>query len=142
MKTILMVEDESMLSELFEEFVKMIPDVKYLGCCDEGSKAIDTCVELKPDLVILDIRLPGINGLQMLTHLKETIPATRVIIFSGSLDSHTVKMAVESGAAGFVEKSYGLSELNRGIIQVLNGGDAYFSVGARKLARQFVKSDE
>ncbi len=125
-----MIEDEGMLSELFGEFVQMLPDVEYLGCCSDGHTALDCCMSKKPDLVILDIRLPGISGLDMLRKIRKGLPSTKVIVFSGSLDAYSVRMALEGDAHGFVEKAYGLAELNKGIIAVLRG-ERYFSQGAQ-----------
>ena len=130
MKTILMVEDEGMLSELFVEYVQMLPDVKYLGCVSEGHSALARCLSLRPDVVILDIRLPGINGLDMLRKLRKELPESKVIVFSGSLDAYSVLMALDGDAHGFVEKAYGLTELNKGIMEVLKG-ERYYSQGAR-----------
>jgi len=129
MKTILMIEDEAMLSELFAEYVQMLPDVEYLGCCAEGSTALKRCFDLKPNVVVLDIRLPGVNGLEMLRQIRKTLPDTKVLVFSGSLDAYSVRMALEGDAHGFIEKAYGLMELNKGISEVL-AGRRYYTSGA------------
>lgn len=126
----MMVEDEGMLSELFGEYVLMIPEVEYLGCCSDGETALRECLEKKPDLIVQDIRLPGVNGLDMLKKFRKDLPGTKVIVFSGSLDAHSVRVALEGDAHGFVEKSYGLAELNKGIELVLSG-ERYFSEGAQ-----------
>jgi DNA-binding NarL/FixJ family response regulator len=130
MKTIMMVEDEGMLSELFVEYVQMLPDVKYLGCVSEGHLAMKRCLELKPDIIILDIRLPGVNGLEMLRRIRKELPESKVIVFSGSLDAYSVRMALNGDAHGFVEKAYGLTELNNGIMEVMKG-NRYYSQGAK-----------
>jgi len=130
MKTIFMVEDEGMLSELFGEYVQMIPDTEYLGVCNDGAVALKRCIELKPDVIVLDIRLPGVNGLEMLKQLRTEIPVTKIIVFSGSLDAHSVRMALEGDAHGFVEKAYGLVELNKGIVEVL-AGRRFYTEGAQ-----------
>jgi DNA-binding NarL/FixJ family response regulator len=130
MKTILMVEDERMLSELFVEYVAMLPDVQYLGYVSDGRVALDRCLEQKPDIIILDIRLPGVNGLEMLRKLRKALPDSKVIVFSGSLDAYSVRMALDGDAHGFVEKAYGLTELNIGITEVMKG-NRYYSQGAK-----------
>lgn len=129
-KKILMVEDEAMLSELFGEYVQMIPDVEYLGCCDDGTIALSRCLELRPDLIVQDIRLPGVNGLDMLKALRRELPEAKVLVFSGSLDAHSVRVALQGDAHGFVEKAYGLAELNKAIESVF-AGNRYYSAGAQ-----------
>jgi DNA-binding NarL/FixJ family response regulator len=130
MKTVLMIEDESMLSELFTEYVQMLPDVKYLGCCDDGAIALQRCLDLRPDVIVQDIRLPGVNGLEMLLQIRKKLPDTKVLVFSGSLDAHTVRMALDGDAHAFVEKAYGLTELNKAILEVM-AGKRYYSKGAQ-----------
>ena len=130
MKTVLMIEDEGMLSELFTEYVQMLPDVKYLGCVNDGTIALKRCLELKPDVIVQDIRLPGVNGLEMLKQIRRNMPDTKVLVFSGSLDAYTVRMALEGDAHAFVEKAYGLTELNKAILEVL-AGNHYYSKGAK-----------
>lgn len=130
MKTILMVEDEGMLSDLFGEYVLMLPDTQYLGCCSDGQTARAQILELKPDVIVQDIRLPGINGLELLSEIRKSLPDTKVIVFSGSLDAHTVKMALDGDAHAFVEKAYGLTELNKAIQEVISGKH-YYSKGAQ-----------
>lgn len=130
MKTILMVEDEGMLSDLFSEYVLMLPDMQYLGCCSDGNTALRQCIELHPDVIVQDIRLPGVNGLEMLREIRKQLPDTKVLVFSGSLDAHTVKMAMDGDAHAFVEKAYGLTELNKAILEVVSG-KRYYSKGAQ-----------
>jgi DNA-binding NarL/FixJ family response regulator len=131
MKTILMVEDEGMLSELFVEYVAMLPEVRYLGSCSDGVTALKRCLAEKPDIIILDIRLPGVNGLEMLRKIRKELPESKVIVFSGSLDAYSVRMALDGDAHGFVEKAYGLTELNNGIMEVMSG-NRYYSQGAKE----------
>jgi DNA-binding NarL/FixJ family response regulator len=124
-----MVEDEGMLSDLFGEYVQMLPDMQYLGCCSDGTKALAEILEKKPDVIVQDIRLPGVNGLELLLEIRKNLPGTKVLVFSGSLDAHTVKMAVDGDAHAFVEKAYGLTELNKAILEVLAGKTLLFQRG-------------
>jgi DNA-binding NarL/FixJ family response regulator len=130
MKTILMVEDEGMLSDLFSEYVLMLPDMRYLGCCSDGTLALKQILESHPDIIVQDIRLPGVNGLELLIEIRKHLPGTKVLVFSGSLDAHTVKMALDGDAHAFVEKAYGLTELNKAIMEVVSG-KRYYSKGAQ-----------
>jgi len=134
MNTIYMVEDEALLRELFEEYVKLIPNLQYLGSCADGRIAVDCVLEKKPDILILDIRLPEINGLELLTLLRRKLPDMHILIFTGSLDPSTVKMALDFDADGFVEKAYGLEELKNAIMKVCKG-EKYFSQGADQIRK-------
>jgi DNA-binding NarL/FixJ family response regulator len=125
-----MIEDEGMLAELFGEYVQMVPDSEFLGVCSDGRLALGRCIETQPDVVILDIRLPGVTGLEMLTQIRREVPQARVLVFSGSLDAYSVRVAMEGDAAGFVEKSYGMAELLKAIGEV-TAGRRYYSAGAQ-----------
>ncbi len=133
MKRILMIEDEAMLTELFSEYVQMLPDFTYLGFESDGSAALARCLKEKPDVIVQDIRLPGANGLDLLIELRKQLPETKVIVFSGSLDARSVKTALDGDAHAFVEKAYGLAELNKAILEVV-AGKRYYSRGAQDFA--------
>lgn len=140
MTTVLMIEDEDMLSDLFGEYVLMIPDTKYLGCCSDGSLALQRCLELRPDVIVQDIRLPGVNGLDLLRDIRKELPDTKVLVFSGSLDAHSVRLALDGDAHAFVEKAYGLTELNRAIKEVI-AGRRYYSKGAQEFVTRLQSGD-
>ncbi len=139
MNTVFMVEDEVLLTDLFEEYVGLNPELKHLGSCGDGSIAMQRCIELKPEVIVLDIRLPGVNGLEMLVELREKLSESKVIVFSGSVDARTVKTVLDGDAHGFVEKSYGLEELMRGVQTVLTG-ERYYSPGARDYVRRLSRT--
>ena len=129
-----MIEDEFLLLELFEEYVKLIPDVSYLGSCSDGHIAYDEIVKKSPDVLILDIRLPQVNGLEILRKLRVQFPEMKIIIFSGSLDPTSIKVCIETKAHGFVEKSHGLEEL-KNAIQAVISGKVYYTEGAEKIRK-------
>lgn len=135
-KTLLIIEDEPLLCDLFAEYVKTIDGVEFLGDERDGSQAMKRCLELKPDIIILDIRLPEVNGLEILTLLRLRLPESAVIIFTGSLSEETLRITMQNGAAGYVEKSYGLDELHKAIDAAISGGK-HFSPGVQRLIRNF-----
>src|SRR5690606_17214390 len=104
MNTVFMVEDEVLLTDLFDEYVGSNPELKHIGSCGDGSIAMQRCIELKAEVIVLDIRLPGVNGLEMLVELREKLSESKVIVFSGSVDARTVKTVLDGDAHGFVEK--------------------------------------
>tara|TARA_B100001248_G_scaffold241598_1_gene208347 strand:+ start:21060 stop:21491 length:432 start_codon:yes stop_codon:yes gene_type:complete len=127
MKTVFVIEDEDVLRNLFYEYFEMtLPDMEIVGSSGNGQQAINECIEKAPDLAIVDIRLPEVNGLEILQVLKMRLPNTKVLIFSGSVNAKFIKIAVSGGVDGFVEKSEGMKHIKQAI-DTLKEGSKYFS---------------
>jgi DNA-binding NarL/FixJ family response regulator len=135
-KTLLMIEDEPLLCDLFAEYIKTMPEIEFLGDERDGSQAMKRCLELKPEIIILDIRLPEVNGLEILTLLHRKLPESQVIIFTGSLSEETLRITMQNGAAGYVEKSYGLEELHKAI-EAAAKNEKHFSPGVQRLIKNY-----
>jgi DNA-binding NarL/FixJ family response regulator len=105
--------------------------------CGDGQTACAACLELKPDLLVLDVKLPGLNGVSVLKRISRQLPNTRVLIFSGFLNSSLARELLQAGAHGFVEKTANLAELRKGVEAVANGG-TYFSPFIADLLREAV----
>jgi DNA-binding NarL/FixJ family response regulator len=95
------------------------------------------CLELEPDLVILDAKLPGLNGVDLLRRLTKKLPALRVLVFSGHEGPVVVRQMLEAGAHGFVEKTAGLAEFKKGLATIALGG-TYFGPAVAGVLRNAV----
>ncbi len=138
-KTLFLIEDEDLLCELFAEYVQIIPNLVYLGDARDGATAVKKCFELHPDIVIVDIRMPEMNGLEILQRLHEHLPETKIIIFSGTVDDDSLRLAMEHETDAYIEKAYGLDELKRGIEYVMLGRK-YYSPGIMRLLTNYQMS--
>ncbi len=127
MKTVYIIEDEEILRNLLTTFfATTFPDLKVLGMSGNGGEGIEQCLELAPDLVIVDIQLPEVNGLEILHLLKRKFPNIKILVFSGKTSPQTVKIAVRGNADGFINKISGLEELTNAI-HAVQKGEQYFS---------------
>ncbi len=127
MNKVYIVEDESVLRDLYIEYFSIaLPEFDLVGIASEGKEALRMCSEIKPDLVLLDIQLPEMSGLELLQLLKQEHPLIKVGFLTGSVCPETIKKAVEGGADGFIEKSGGLEQL-KNALRTLLAGDKYFS---------------
>jgi DNA-binding NarL/FixJ family response regulator len=89
-------------------------------------------MEAKPDLVVVDIRLPEVNGLEILSILKRKLPECRVLIFTATVTPHTVRTALHGGVDGVVEKAEGLQGLKNGF-EAVKQGNRYFSPHIKRM---------
>ena len=137
LETVFIIEDEALLCDLIYEYIKTIPGLEIIGTSGDGQEAIRKCFELKPDLIILDIRLPEVSGLEILMLLKRRLPDTKVLIFTGSVTAHSIKIAIEGDADGFVEKAAGLEDMKKGIETIAAGG-RYYSEAVTPLVKAYL----
>jgi len=135
MKKVVIIEDQTAVREMIAQIVRTEPGFEVVAECGDGQTAVDTCVEHKPDFVILDVMLPGLNGAEVLRRFSRQLPKTRVLIFSGYQDSVLLRELLEAGAHGFIGKSAPLTELQKGI-QVVAGGGSYFSPEVAQILRE------
>jgi DNA-binding NarL/FixJ family response regulator len=137
MKKVLIIEDQTAIRDMLGLVLASQPEFSLVGATGEGHSAWDLCLEKQPDVVILDIMLPGMNGLEILRRLHKQSPSTRCLVFSGYQNANLVREAIRAGAHGFVEKTAPLAELRKGIELVSNGG-SYFGPEVANLLRDVV----
>jgi len=127
MKTVYIIEDEEILRNLLTTFfATTFPELDVVGMTGNGGEGIEQCLKLAPDLVIVDIQLPEVNGLEILNLLKRKFPKIKILIFTGLASPQTVKIAVRGNADGFINKISGLAELTNAIHAVQND-EQFFS---------------
>lgn len=117
---IVIAEDDPGLRELFTEQLSVAPDLEVIGEACSGREAIATVGRLNPDILTLDIDLPGISGLEVLPVVRWCSPKTKVIILSGHTDEATILEALELGARGYIVKGDG-TNLEKAIRAVQRG---------------------
>lgn len=100
-----MVDDDTMLREMLKHILRS-ENYPVIGEASNGQEAITLCARHKPDLVLLDINMPKMDGLQALEEIRRASPATMVLMVSGDATMGKVSEAVEKGAAGFVVKPF------------------------------------
>ena len=93
--------------------------VEVVGEAADGEDAVRLATELRPDLVLLDLAMPRMDGLQALPLIREAVPGVRVVVLSGFEDSVMADRAVEAGASRYVEKGTALHRLGEVIDETL-----------------------
>ena len=109
---IYIVEDDAFVREMLtSHLADFCPGNEVIGANGNGQRAQSECLELNPDLIILDIRLPELGGLEIFYLIKDKFPQIRILIYSGLADPQSIKNAKCSKADGYILKNYGLEEI-------------------------------
>ena len=137
MKRLVIIEDQTAIREMLVEILRLDNNYQLVGEAGEGHQAVQLCMDVKPDIAVLDAKLPGLNGVEILRRLSKRLPNLRVLVFSGHENPVLVREMIESGAHGFVEKTAGLFEFKKGLETVAAGG-TYFGPAVAALLRNVV----
>jgi len=137
MKKVVIIEDQTAVRDMISQIVQADPTFEVVAESGDGQSAYDQVMEHKPDFVILDVMLPGLNGAEVLRRFAKHLKGTRVLVFSGYQNPALVRELLQAGAHGFVEKAAPLNELKKGIEIVANGG-SYFGPEVAQMLREAV----
>jgi len=121
---VLVVDDHPMVREGLRSMLDGEGD-EIVGEAASGAEAVQRATELQPDVVLLDLELPDLDGLTVLRQVRETVPAAAVLIVTMHQDPARVRLAVEAGAAGYVLKGVDRTELRASIRAVRDGGSVF-----------------
>ena len=124
--TILLVEDHAVVREGLRNLIELENDFEVAGEAHTGREAVVQVKKLQPDVVLMDIAMPLLNGLEATRQMLKTNPATKVLMLSAHSDDAYVKNATESGAMGFLLKQSTAKDVCRAIREV-HMGKKFFS---------------
>ncbi len=108
---VLVVDDHEMFSEALTLLLAQQPDVNLLGSAREAGEALRMCREEPPDVVLMDIDLPDVDGVEATRRIREACPHTKVIVVTGLEDPAIVATALAAGACGYVPKTRAVDDL-------------------------------
>ena len=122
MTSVLIVDDAPAVRDNLRRLVTGLPGVASVSLASSGDEAIARCTAERPDLVLLDVRMPGMNGLECARRLLHFDPAVRIVMLTAGDDPQAVATAVANGAAGYISKDATRMEMGLAIHHV-GGGD-------------------
>ncbi|WP_082574680.1 MULTISPECIES: PAS domain S-box protein [unclassified Nocardioides] len=122
--TIVVVDDAAEVRALVRTRLRLSGLLDVVGEAGDGAAAVEVVSELRPDLVLLDVSMPVMDGLGALPRILEVAPGTRVVMYSGFQEEGLAHRAVELGAAAFLEKSTDLNTLAGDLVDILATPDA------------------
>ena len=129
---ILVVDDHPIVREGLCALLAVVGDMEVVGEAANGSEAIDMVRKLKPDVVLMDIAMPIMGGLEATRRICREFPKIKVLVLTQYDDKEYVLPVIEAGASGFISKAAASSELIIGI-RAVYGGDSYLSPPVAKL---------
>jgi DNA-binding NarL/FixJ family response regulator len=123
--TVLLAEDHTIVREGFRKMLEMEDDLEVVGEAQDGRQAVALAKKFRPDVVLMDIAMPLLNGLEATRQVLKAFPATKVLMLSAHSDDAYVKNATESGAVGFLLKQTSAHDVCRAIREVQKGKTFY-----------------
>src|SRR5580765_6866542 len=139
MNTVAIVEDNAVMRKTFGQWIDASPGFRCIFRCATAEEAIAEIPRLKPDVVLMDINLPGESGIACTAQLKERLPEVQVIIVTVYRNHELIFQALQAGACGYLLKRSSPEELLKAISEVLSGGAPMTSEIARMLVEAFQK---
>jgi DNA-binding NarL/FixJ family response regulator len=133
--TVLLADDHTFVREGFRKMLELEADIEVVGEAQDGRQALAMVKELNPQVVLMDIAMPLLNGLEATRQLKKAFPSTKVLILSAHSDDAYVKSASESGASGFLLKQTSAQDVCQGIREVQKGKTFFSRSIAKRLDR-------
>jgi two-component system response regulator NreC len=122
MTKILLADDHAVLRSGLKLLLESQPDLQVVGEASSGLEALDLASQLQPDLILLDLSMPNLGGLDALPTLRKTAPAAKILILTMHDDPQYLRTALKLGASGYVLKKAADQELLAAVQSVLRGG--------------------
>jgi two-component system response regulator DegU len=124
---IVLADDHALVRRGIRNLIKDAPDIEVIGEAADGPEALRLVEELTPDVLLLDMEMPGLNGLEVARRLQVLKPSVRILVLSSYTDKQYILGALASGAAGYLTKEEANQFLVKGIRQVASGEKRWVS---------------
>jgi DNA-binding NarL/FixJ family response regulator len=119
--SVLLVDDHSLVRRGFRRMLEDEPDIRVVGEASDGEEAVKLARSLKPEVIVMDCALPGMNGLQATRKILQSLPQTLILMLSMHTEETWVRQAVDAGARGYVLKNAMDLELSSAIRRMVKG---------------------
>lgn len=134
---VVLVEDKRDVRESWVKLIDSLPEFKCIGAYGTGEEALQKIPTLQPDVVLMDIFLPRMSGIECVARLKNIMPKLQIVMLTGVDDDELVFPALEAGADGYLLKRTKPADLRAALLDVLSGGAPMTSEIARRVVESF-----
>ncbi|MFT5837700.1 MAG: two-component system nitrate/nitrite response regulator NarL [Flavobacteriales bacterium] len=138
--TVMLVDDHPMVQGGLRACLSFYEDIKIVGSTNEGKEALNKALELKPDVILMDISMPFMNGIDATEIITEQLDDTKVLIFSMHDSAEFVTSSIQAGASGYILKDTTSEEVYYAIKAVSNGKTHFSSSIAKVLVENPVRA--
>jgi len=118
---IVVVDDHDVVRHGLRVFIRTFADMEFVGEANNGLNAIQVCLETNPDLVLMDIFMPQMDGIEAIKRIKQDNPYIKILALTSSRAEETVVGALKAGATGYILKNASFEEMDRAIRDVMMG---------------------
>lgn len=134
---VLLADDQALFREGLETLLSVHKDIQVVGQAINGQDAIDQALKLRPDVILMDMQMPILNGTGATRRLKQSLPDCRVIVLTTFDDKETIFEALRAGAAGYLLKDVGSTQLAESIRRTARGDSILDPSVAAKVVAEF-----
>jgi DNA-binding NarL/FixJ family response regulator len=118
---VLLADDQRVVRDGLVLLLGLLPQVEVVGAAADGDEAVEKAAELRPDVVLMDLRMPRCDGVEATRRLREQQPDIKVIVLTTYADDRSVIEALRAGARGYLTKDAGGAEIQKALLQVVSG---------------------
>ena len=129
---VMLVDDHPMVQDGLSACLSFYDDIQIVGRCNDGSEVLNTAQACQPDVILMDISMPKLNGLEATEIITESLDSAKVLIFSMHESAEFVTNAVQAGASGYILKDTNSEEVYQAIKSIAQG-KSYFSSSIAKM---------
>ncbi|MGP4023714.1 response regulator [Actinomadura sp. 3N407] len=138
---ILVVDDQTVVREGLVLLLELLPGLDVAGSCGDGEQAVAMVAELSPDVVLMDLRMPRVDGVEATRRIKQAHPDVEVVVLTTYADDESIFAALRAGARGYLTKDAGADEIARAV-DAVRGGAAQLDPGVQRRLVEAVAADE
>jgi two-component system invasion response regulator UvrY len=136
--SVLVVDDHELVRTGICRMLEDHPNIDVIGQAESGEEAIQAARQLHPDVVLLDVNMPGIGGVETTRRLLQSVPGTHILAVSGLSEEPYPSLLLKAGAKGYITKGAPLAEMVKAINKVMQGGKYFSADIAEQLASAYL----
>jgi DNA-binding NarL/FixJ family response regulator len=127
---VLVADDQTLVREGLTTLLGLLPGIEVVGAAADGEEAVEMAAAERPDIVLMDLRMPRCDGVEATRRIRQALPATQVIVLTTYDDDESIMAAIQAGARGYLTKDAGARDIQEAIVTV-HAGKALLEPGVQ-----------